>query len=59
MLGALRTVSTFRPRFSSEEVAQLQALAAARKVWQFAEFVDRITKLVPKPNRANLRHCSR
>jgi dimethylaniline monooxygenase (N-oxide forming) len=32
------------PRFSSEEVAQLQALAAARKDLKFAEFVDRITK---------------
>jgi dimethylaniline monooxygenase (N-oxide forming) len=32
------------PRFSSEEVEQLQALAAARNDLQFAEFVDRITK---------------
>ena len=39
---ALGTVVS--PRFSSEEVAQLQALAAARKDLQFAEFVDWITK---------------
>src|ERR1700751_318898 len=32
------------PRFSSDEVEQLQALAAARNNLQFAEFVDRITK---------------
>jgi integrase len=31
------------PRFSSEEVARLQALARARKNLQFAKFVDRIS----------------
>jgi hypothetical protein len=31
--------------FSSEQVAQLQDLAAARKDPDFAEFVDRITNL--------------
>ena len=31
--------------FSSEQVAQLQDLAAARKDSEFAEFVSRITKL--------------
>jgi dimethylaniline monooxygenase (N-oxide forming) len=39
---ALGTVAN--PRFSSEEVVQLQALAAARKDLEFAEFVDRIAK---------------
>ena len=38
---ALGTVVS--PRFSSAEVAQLQALVAARKDLKFAEFVDRVT----------------
>jgi dimethylaniline monooxygenase (N-oxide forming) len=40
---ALGTVVS--PRFSSEEVAQLQALVAARKDLKFAEFVDRVISL--------------
>jgi dimethylaniline monooxygenase (N-oxide forming) len=40
---ALGTVAN--STFSSEEAAQLQALAAARKDPDFAEFVSRITKL--------------
>jgi hypothetical protein len=36
----VRTPSTF----SSEQVAQLQTLAAARKDWKFAEFVDWLTR---------------
>ena len=39
---ALGTVVS--PRFSTEEVAQLQALAVARKELKFAEFVDRVTQ---------------
>jgi dimethylaniline monooxygenase (N-oxide forming) len=41
---ALGTVGT--AGFSSEQVAQLQARAKARKDSEFAEFVDRITKPV-------------